>query len=139
MTSVRSLSVGDVLRSTSPLIRTLTVLEVRPEGLLVQAEADGNQQVFTTSFLDALVLAGHLSLPEEEDFEDGAVRIEYAVRALLGSETEACPYAVSLDFIDGEVIDVRSFKDAEVLTSDRGLVITLADHSEYHVTIVRSA
>lgn len=40
--------------------------------------------------------------------------------------------------VDNPVKLVSSFEDAMVLTSNRGLVVTLHDGSEYQVTIVQS-
>ena len=41
------------------------------------------------------------------------------------------------DHVNGEV-DGRFFSDAGVMTSNEGLILKLADGSEYQVTVVRS-
>jgi hypothetical protein len=36
-------------------------------------------------------------------------------------------------------IEIRSFRDAGVLTGNEGLVITMPDRSEFQITIIQSA
>lgn len=40
---------------------------------------------------------------------------------------------------DNRITDVRTFRDAGVLTNDPGLVVSFDDGREYQVTIVQSA
>ena len=42
------------------------------------------------------------------------------------------------DDVDNRIIDVRTFRDAGVLTNDPGLVVSFDDGRGYQVTIVQS-
>lgn len=39
----------------------------------------------------------------------------------------------------GSLQRIETFEDAEIMTSNEGLVVTFADGSEYQLTLVRSA
>ena len=60
-------------------------------------------------------------------------QIQECLRSLLQGETweDAIPYKL-------EDLRVRSFEECGVMTHNKGLVITLADGSEYQLTIVQS-
>jgi len=60
-------------------------------------------------------------------------RIQECLRNLL--QGEAWEDAIPDDLED---LRVRSFEECGVMTYDKGLVITLADGSEYQLTIVQS-
>ena len=67
--------------------------------------------------------------------------LEDALRTLL--EDMAFSEADDLDGDDlpeelSEIERVKTFEAAGVLTDNAGLVITLADHTQYQLTIVRS-
>ena len=65
----------------------------------------------------------HDSTLSEEDFEN-------FVSELLYSDHDAA--------METEVEDVVTFSEAGVLTMNKGLVVKMADGSEFHVTIVQS-
>lgn len=73
----------------------------------------------------------NLSAGRQADDALVASAIEYA---LLDGEN----VATVLDNMIGEVVNARSFADAEVLTLNAGLVLELADGSEFQITVVRS-
>ena len=63
-----------------------------------------------------------------------AADLERVLAAALGRQDPT-----AWDAIEEQVRGVRGFRDAGLLTRDRGLVLRLANGSEYQVTIVRSA
>ena len=55
------------------------------------------------------------------------------------SLTDADPESVGFDSkMEGFISDLSTFEDAGVMTMNKGLVVRLADGSEFQVTIVQS-
>jgi hypothetical protein len=86
-------------------------------------------------------IAGYPDEPEEEE-AGPAELLERDLGELLGSfvycnaEDRAEINAPEAAFL--EKAKVRSFEDAMLLTSDRGLVLRLANGNEFQITIVQS-
>ena len=72
---------------------------------------------------------------EDEDREDDTFTEEDMQNALAQLLSPWDDYGTD---INCEVLKVRTFADAGVMTYNKGLVITLPDGSEYQLTIVQS-
>ena len=57
---------------------------------------------------------------------------------LAAREDHDDPLADLADELSAEIVDVRTYREAGVLTTDRGLVIECADGAELQITIVHS-
>ncbi len=70
----------------------------------------------------------------EQEFQD-ALRTALQELAWMAEDDE---YPDTLPVDLAEIAEVRTFEAAEVLTQNRGLVVTLADRCEFQITIVQS-
>lgn len=60
------------------------------------------------------------------------------MQELIAEYIECQREAAEEEELDFPITNVKSFEDAMVMTDNKGLVITLADGSEFQVSIVRS-